>query len=94
MHQLILAHELETMALTANAAMLVREGRTDRALFLLDQRLGSSLMYSDRALSQNVRVPGNAPNLRKASERAEKYATTYHLDALAARARAVSAKMK
>jgi hypothetical protein len=92
--QLVLAHELEVMGLTTNAASLIRQGRTEVALQLLEQRMSSSFASTDELLAAGVRLPpGQSLSLRKSPGRAVDYAVRYGRDALTAPARSVSAKI-
>ncbi len=84
--QAALAHELEAMALTANAASLIRAGKTDVALRLLEDRLASSVTEADRYAGGGARLPADLPNLRAAPGRASKYAADNGLPELAAAA--------
>ena len=92
--RLALAHELEVMGLTTNAASLIRQGRTEAALRLLEGRLGSSLAATDQLLATGVRLePEGSVSLRKSPGRAVDYAVRYGRDALTAPARSVAAKV-
>jgi hypothetical protein len=82
------------MSLTSSAASLVRSGRTDKALALLEQRLDSSVTRADELLGQGARLPANLGSLHDSPRRAQKYASEQHLDRLAARAAEVAAKLK
>ena len=92
--QLALVHELEIMGLATNAASLIRQGRTERALQLLEQRMSSSFVSADRLLVAGIRLqPGRSLSLRKSPSRAVDYAVHYGRDFLAAPARSVAAKI-
>lgn len=92
--QMILAHDLEVMGLTTNTATLIRRGKSDRALQLLEDRLSSSLSSADRLLSEGIRLePGKWPSLRKTPGRAVDYAVLYGRTELTAPARSVAAKI-
>jgi hypothetical protein len=92
--QLALAHELEVMGLTTNAASLIRQGRTETALKLLEDRMSFSLAHADQLLAEGVRLePGRSVSLRKSPGRTVDYAVRYGRDVLTGPARSVAAKV-
>ena len=94
MEQTLLARDLEVMGLTTGAARLIREGRTERALQLLEQRLASSLTAAGQRVDAGVRLPARgASSLLSAPGRAAAYATSQKQDVLAAQATALSSKL-
>ena len=92
--QVRLAHELETMALTTNAAALIRAGRPEKALLLLEQRLTSAVSQASDLTNESVTLPGGTPNLRAAASRAAKYATENGLTNVATRAQGIAKKLE
>ncbi len=94
MQQLILARELETLALTTNAASLIREGRPERALMLLEQRLRDALRQSNKLVDSGVHLPKPLPSLQAAPDRAQRYGQTYDSREIAASAMALARKLR
>ncbi len=81
-----LAHELEVMSLTANAAMLIRNGKTEQAVRLLEQRLTFSVSKTRELTAAGANLPPEFPNLRDAPRRAAEYARATHQPDLAVQA--------
>jgi hypothetical protein len=91
---LLLGRDLEMIGLTANAASLIREGRTERALMLLERRMSSALSQVDQSLDEGIRLPAShSTSLTQTPRRARDYATKNHLGELASQAAAVSHKL-
>ncbi|MEO8033547.1 MAG: hypothetical protein ABI837_03895 [Acidobacteriota bacterium] len=92
--EVILAHDLEVIGLTTNTASLIRRGKTDKALQLLEQRLSASLSSANQLLNDGIRLePGKGASLRQAPGRAVDYAVQYGRTELTAPARSVAAKV-
>jgi hypothetical protein len=85
-----LAHELEVMGLTTAAAGLIREGETEKALRLLEQRLARSTETADVLVGLGGRLSEYEPNLKLVPERARDYAVTHGLPEVAARSERIS----
>ncbi len=89
-----LGHELEVMALTANAATLIRSGKTEKAVRLLEQRLTSAVSEASELTNGGVILPADTPNLRAAPGRAAKYASENNLPKVAAQAKEIAKKLE
>lgn len=93
--QTLLARDLEVMALTSGAASLIRDGKTEKALVLLEQRLGLALSAASQRADAGARLPSaRFDSLRDAPRRARLYAAGQRQDAMAAQASALEAKLK
>ena len=94
--EMALIEQLSTMSLTTNVAMLLRKGRTDQALRLLEERLESSLDSADELIQAGARLPTvpALPSLREAPVRAHKYATEYGLSDAANRAALLAGELR
>jgi hypothetical protein len=93
--QTMLARDLEVMALTANTASLIRDGKNEKALLLLEQRLASSLTAAGQRVDAGVRLPSaHSESLRDAPRRARDYAAQGKQEVMAAQAAALLAKLR
>ncbi len=92
--QALLGRDLEVMGLTTAAATLIREGRTEKALQLLELRLGTAVTAAGQRVDAGVRLPAaHAASLLAAPRRASEYAARQKQDVLAAQAAALSLKL-
>ena len=82
------------MALTSSTASLIRSGKTEAALRLLEHRMASSVSQAGKLTDSGVRLPPETPNLREAAKRAAKYASENNLPQVAATANEISSKLE
>lgn len=92
--RVMLARDLAVMGLTANAATLLRDGKSEKALLLLDAELSSSLDAASHRVDAGVRLPiEQSVSLRKAPERARDYALRQNRELMAKQAAALAANL-
>ena len=94
--QSALGHELEVMGLTANAAKLIREGKRDQALRLLEHRLTSAADTSNAIVAAGTTLPadGSWPSLKDSAKRAASYARQNGMQDVATKADAVARSLR
>lgn len=94
--EIALVNQLGTMSLATDTAMLIRSGKTDQAVHLLELMLDSSVQAADSLTRLGTRLPSQmpVPNLKVAPGRAEKYARANGLTEIADRAAVVAGNLK
>ena len=94
--EIALVHELGTIGLTADVATLVRQGKTEQALRILDRMLSTSVEAADELVEAGGRLPRvpSLLSLREAPARAQRYASSNGLTDTANRAAAPAASLK
>lgn len=90
----LLGRDLEQVGLTVGAASLIRAGKSEQALRLLDQQLALALSAAKGRVDAGTRLPRDGyRSLHDAPRRARDYARTTHRNDLAAQADAVMQKV-
>jgi len=94
--EIALVNQLGTMSLATETATLIRSGKTDQAIRLLEVMIDSSVEATDSLTRLGTRLPSQMPmpNLKVAPSRAEKYARANGLTEVADRAAVVAANLK
>ena len=94
--EMYLIEQLSTMSLTTNVATLLRKGKTDKALRILEESLASSVEAADELIQAGARLPTvpSLPSLREAPARAQKYAAENGLTDVADRSALLAGELR
>lgn len=94
--EVALVNQLGTMSLATSAASLLRRGKTEQAIRMLERTIDESIDAADQLTRLGTRLPSNAalPSLAAAPRRARTYALENDLPGIANRAAVVDARLK